>query len=109
VVGSCSAKCVSLNCAISFGANEIAQFRLTRFSGRSDLRPGAVHAQSPQKRRQLRPTAPGFRRGRFSRVPFAWYVFGMATTKITITLEDHQLAEVRALVAAGRQRAFLAS
>ena len=28
-------------------------------------------------------------------------VFGMATTKITITLEDHQLAEIRALVAAG--------
>ena len=28
-------------------------------------------------------------------------VFGMATTKITITIEDHQLAEVRALVAAG--------
>jgi len=28
-------------------------------------------------------------------------VFGMATTKITITLEDNQLAEVRALVAAG--------
>lgn len=27
--------------------------------------------------------------------------FGMATTKITITLEDHQLAEIRALVAAG--------
>ena len=28
-------------------------------------------------------------------------VFGMATTKITITLENHQLEEVRALVAAG--------
>lgn len=28
-------------------------------------------------------------------------VFGMATTKITITLEDHQLEEIRALVAAG--------
>jgi Arc/MetJ-type ribon-helix-helix transcriptional regulator len=28
-------------------------------------------------------------------------VFGMATTKITVTLEDHQIAEVRALVAAG--------
>lgn len=28
-------------------------------------------------------------------------VFGMATTKITITLEDDQLEEVRALVAAG--------
>ena len=28
-------------------------------------------------------------------------VFGMATTKITITLEDDQVAEVRALVAAG--------
>ena len=28
-------------------------------------------------------------------------VFGMATTKITITLEDSQLAEIRALVAAG--------
>jgi Arc/MetJ-type ribon-helix-helix transcriptional regulator len=27
--------------------------------------------------------------------------FGMATTKITITLEDHQPAEIRALVAAG--------
>ena len=29
-------------------------------------------------------------------------VFGMATTKITITLEDDQLKEIRALVAAGR-------
>ena len=29
-------------------------------------------------------------------------VFGMATTKITITLPDEQLREVRALVAAGR-------
>jgi len=28
-------------------------------------------------------------------------VFGMATTKITITLENNQLAEIRALVAAG--------
>ena len=28
-------------------------------------------------------------------------VFGMATTKITITLEDQQLEEIRALVAAG--------
>ena len=28
-------------------------------------------------------------------------VFGMATTKITITLEDEQLEEIRALVAAG--------
>ena len=28
-------------------------------------------------------------------------VFGMATTKITITLQDAQLSEVRALVAAG--------
>jgi Arc/MetJ-type ribon-helix-helix transcriptional regulator len=28
-------------------------------------------------------------------------VLGMATTKVTITLEDNQLAEVRALVAAG--------
>ena len=28
-------------------------------------------------------------------------VFGMATTKITITLEDNQLEEIRALVAAG--------
>ena len=28
-------------------------------------------------------------------------VFGMATTKITITLEDKQLDEIRALVAAG--------
>ena len=28
-------------------------------------------------------------------------VFGMATTKITITLEDDQLEEIRALVAAG--------
>ena len=28
-------------------------------------------------------------------------VFGMATTKITITVEDNQLAEIRALVAAG--------
>ena len=29
-------------------------------------------------------------------------VLGMATTKITITLPDDQLAEIRALVAAGR-------
>lgn len=29
-------------------------------------------------------------------------VFGMATTKITITLEDAQIGEVRALVAAGK-------
>jgi Arc/MetJ-type ribon-helix-helix transcriptional regulator len=29
-------------------------------------------------------------------------VCGMATTKLTITLEDEQLAEVRALVAAGQ-------
>jgi Arc/MetJ-type ribon-helix-helix transcriptional regulator len=29
-------------------------------------------------------------------------VFGMATTKITITLDDDQLKEVRALVAAGQ-------
>jgi Arc/MetJ-type ribon-helix-helix transcriptional regulator len=29
-------------------------------------------------------------------------VFGMATTKITITLQDDQLAEIRALVAAGQ-------
>ena len=29
-------------------------------------------------------------------------VFGMATTKITITLEDDQIGEVRALVAAGK-------
>ena len=28
-------------------------------------------------------------------------VFGMATTKITITLEDDQVEEIRALVAAG--------
>jgi Arc/MetJ-type ribon-helix-helix transcriptional regulator len=28
-------------------------------------------------------------------------VFGMATTKITITLQNDQLAEIRALVAAG--------
>ena len=28
-------------------------------------------------------------------------VFGMATTKITITLQDDQLHEIRALVAAG--------
>jgi Arc/MetJ-type ribon-helix-helix transcriptional regulator len=28
-------------------------------------------------------------------------VFGMATTKITITLKDEQLREIRALVAAG--------
>jgi Arc/MetJ-type ribon-helix-helix transcriptional regulator len=28
-------------------------------------------------------------------------VFGMATTKITITVDDDQLAEIRALVAAG--------
>ena len=28
-------------------------------------------------------------------------VLGMATTKITITLENHQLDEIRALVAAG--------
>ena len=29
-------------------------------------------------------------------------VFGMATTKITITLEDDQLAQIRALVRAGQ-------
>ena len=29
-------------------------------------------------------------------------VFGMATTKITITLQDGQLEEIRALVAAGK-------
>ena len=29
-------------------------------------------------------------------------VFGMATTKITITLDNDQLAEIRALVAAGQ-------
>jgi len=29
-------------------------------------------------------------------------VFGMATTKITVTLPDDQLAEIRALVAAGQ-------
>jgi len=29
-------------------------------------------------------------------------VFGMATTKITITLQDDQLEEIRALVAAGQ-------
>ena len=29
-------------------------------------------------------------------------VFGMATTKITITLDDEQIHEVRALVAAGQ-------
>src|SRR5580698_1576677 len=29
-------------------------------------------------------------------------VFGMATTKITITLQDDQIEEMRALVAAGR-------
>ena len=29
-------------------------------------------------------------------------VFGMATTKITVTLPDEQLAEVRALVEAGK-------
>jgi Arc/MetJ-type ribon-helix-helix transcriptional regulator len=29
-------------------------------------------------------------------------VFGMATAKLTITLEDHQLAEIRALVSAGQ-------
>lgn len=29
-------------------------------------------------------------------------VFGMATTKITITLQDNQVEEIRALVAAGR-------
>ena len=29
-------------------------------------------------------------------------VFGMATTKITITLPDYQLGEIRALIAAGR-------
>jgi Arc/MetJ-type ribon-helix-helix transcriptional regulator len=31
-------------------------------------------------------------------------VFGMATTKITITLQDDQLEEIRALVAAGQAR-----
>jgi Arc/MetJ-type ribon-helix-helix transcriptional regulator len=29
-------------------------------------------------------------------------VFGMATTKITVTLNDHQVSEIRALVAAGQ-------
>lgn len=29
-------------------------------------------------------------------------VFGMATTKITITLDDHQVDEIRGLVAAGQ-------
>jgi Arc/MetJ-type ribon-helix-helix transcriptional regulator len=29
-------------------------------------------------------------------------VFGMATTKITITLPDHQVKEIRALVGAGQ-------
>ena len=29
-------------------------------------------------------------------------VFGMATTKITITLQDDQVEEIRALVAAGQ-------
>jgi len=29
-------------------------------------------------------------------------VFGMATTKITVTLQDDQLEKIRALVAAGR-------
>jgi Arc/MetJ-type ribon-helix-helix transcriptional regulator len=29
-------------------------------------------------------------------------VFGMATTKLTITLQDEQIEEVRALIAAGR-------
>lgn len=32
---------------------------------------------------------------------FYGMVFGMATTKITITLENNQLAEIRALIAAG--------
>lgn len=29
-------------------------------------------------------------------------VFGMATTKITVTIESHQVDEIRALVAAGQ-------
>jgi len=29
-------------------------------------------------------------------------VFGMATTKLTVTLDDQQLAEIRRLVAAGK-------
>jgi Arc/MetJ-type ribon-helix-helix transcriptional regulator len=29
-------------------------------------------------------------------------VLGMATTKVTITLQDHQVAEIRSLVAAGQ-------
>jgi Arc/MetJ-type ribon-helix-helix transcriptional regulator len=29
-------------------------------------------------------------------------VFGMATTKITITLHDHQVKEIRSIVAAGQ-------
>jgi Arc/MetJ-type ribon-helix-helix transcriptional regulator len=37
----------------------------------------------------------------FNRSLLHGMVFGMATTKITITLENHQLEEVRALVAAG--------
>ena len=35
-------------------------------------------------------------------------VFGMATTKITITLPDDQLAEIRAIVAAGETRSVSA-
>ena len=43
---------------------------------------------------------PGFR-GDFHRRVLHGMVFGMATTKITITLENRQIEEVRALVSAG--------
>ena len=39
--------------------------------------------------------------GAFNGSPLYGMVFGMATTKITITLENDQLAEIRALIAAG--------
>ena len=43
----------------------------------------------------------GSRLGRFQWELLYGMVFGMATTKITITLENNQLEEIRALIAAG--------
>lgn len=41
------------------------------------------------------------RRSAFNWIVLHGMVFGMATTKITITLENRQLDEIRALIAAG--------
>ena len=48
------------------------------------------------------PGAPGFRLRPFELYYSHGMVFGMATTKITITLQDDQVEAIRALVAAGR-------